>query len=114
MMTMLNPAAVSPLPGTPAAPGRHAYDLRSHRNLRGPYTAGGELLGFVVPKLMITDPEPAKPASTAIVAIAPDLENAAPPRPKTLTDLAEGNERTRFYPVQRTRDLAFMVAELVK
>jgi len=113
-MTILNPATVSPLPGTPAAPGRHAYDVRSHRNLRGPYTAGGELLRFVVPELMIIDPELAKPASTAIVAIAPDLENAAPPRPKTLTDLAEGTERTRFYAVQRTRDLAFMVAELVK
>lgn len=114
-MTMLHPqAAVSPLPGPLAASGRQAYDLRGHRNLCGPYTAGGALLRFVVPELMIVDPELVKPASTAIVAIAPDLENAAPARPQTLTDLAEGNERTRFYAVQRTRDLAFMVSELVK
>lgn len=114
-MTMLHPAAAAfPLPATLTAAGRHAYDLRSHRNLRGPYTAGGELLRLVVPELMVADRELVKPASTAIVAIAPDLENAAPPRPQTLTDMAEGNERTRFYAVQRTRDLAFMVSELVK
>jgi tetratricopeptide (TPR) repeat protein len=114
-MTIVQPAAaVSPLPGTLAASGRRAYDLRAHRNLRGPYTAGSELLRFVVPELMIAHPELVKPASTAVVAIAPDLENAAPARPQTLTDLAEGNERTRFYAVQRTRTLAFMVSELVK
>src|SRR5579859_2712503 len=92
---------------------RHVCDLRSHRNFRGPYTAGGELLRMVVPELMSVDPGLVKPASTAIVAIAPDLENAAPVRPQTLTDMAEGEERTRFYAVQRTRGLAFMISELV-
>ena len=95
-------------------PGRHAYDLRSHRNLRGPYTAGGDLLRRVVPELMSVDPGLVMPAATAVVAIAPDLESDAPIRPKTLTDMAQGDERTRFYAVQRTRNLAFMVSELVK
>ena len=94
--------------------GRHTLDLRGHRNLRGPYTAGGELLRRVVPELMAVDPDLVKPSATAVVAIAPDLEGAAPVRPQTLTDLAQGDERTRFYPVQRTRDLAYMVSELVK
>ena len=93
--------------------GRYALDLRSHRRLRGPYTAGGELLRRVVPELTRVDPELIKPASTAVVAIAPDLEADAPIRPQTLTDLADGDERTRFYAIQRTRDLAYMVSELV-
>src|SRR5262245_46207360 len=83
--------------------GRYVHDLRGHRNLRGPYTAGGQLLRHIVPELMAVDPALVKPASTAIVAIAPDLEGAAPTRPQTLTDLAEGDERTRFYAVQRAR-----------
>ncbi|HEY1919677.1 MAG TPA: tetratricopeptide repeat protein [Streptosporangiaceae bacterium] len=89
-------------------------DLRSHRNLRGPYTAGGELLRHVVPELMSADPALTKPAATAIAAIAPDLEGELPFRPQTLTDQAQGEERTRLYPSQRTRYLAFMVSELVK
>jgi tetratricopeptide (TPR) repeat protein len=113
-MTQLDNAPVPQSPGGLPASGRHIRDLRSHRNLRGPYTAGGELLRAMVPELMSVDPGLVRPAATAIVAIAPDLENEAPPRPQTLTDTAEGNERTRFYAVQRTRDLAFMVSELVK
>jgi tetratricopeptide (TPR) repeat protein len=93
---------------------RLVVDLRSHRRLRGPYTAGGALLRRIVPEL--TDVEPARMAAlaTAVVAIAPDLEPLVPTRAQTLTDLAEPDERTRFYPVQRTRDLAYMVSELVR
>jgi tetratricopeptide (TPR) repeat protein len=111
-MTMLPTGPAAAL--ADAVPGRHAYDLRSHRNLRGPYTAGGDLLRLVVPELMSVDPGLVKPAATAVVAIAPDLENDAPIRPRTLTDMAQGDERTRFYAVQRTRNLAYMVSELVK
>jgi tetratricopeptide (TPR) repeat protein len=68
----------------------------------------------LVPELMSVDPGLVRPASTAVVAIAPDLETDVPRRPQTLTDLAQGEERTRFYPAQRTRTLAFMVSELVK
>jgi len=93
---------------------RYTLDLRSHHNLRGPYTAGGELLRRIVPELKSVDPDLIKPVSTAVVAIAPDLESDVPIRPQTLTDLAQGDERTRFYAVQRTRDLSFMVSELVK
>jgi tetratricopeptide (TPR) repeat protein len=91
-----------------------ALDLRSHRRLRGPYTAGGELLRRVVPELTAVDPARVKPMATAVVAIAPDLEGGIPARPQTLTDLADGDERTRFYPVLRTRDLSYLVSELVR
>ena len=89
-------------------------DLRSHRGLRGPYTAGGQLLRHIVPELTEIEPGVMRPLATAVVAIAPDLAGFVPTRPQTLTDLAEGNERTRFYPVQRTRDLAYLVSELVR
>jgi tetratricopeptide (TPR) repeat protein len=94
--------------------GRFVLDLRSHRRLRGPYTAGGQLLRHIVPELTDVDPAVMKPLATAVVAIAPELEGGVPSRPQTLTDLADGDERTRFYPVQRTRDLAYLVSELVR
>jgi tetratricopeptide (TPR) repeat protein len=93
---------------------RHVIELRSHRRLRGPYTAGGELLRRIVPELTHVPAEVMRPLATAVVAIAPDLEAGVPTRPQTLTDLADGDERTRFYPVQRTRDLAYMVSELLR
>jgi tetratricopeptide (TPR) repeat protein len=90
-------------------------DLRSHRRLRGPYTAGGALLRRIVPEVAAIDAELLRPMATAVVAIAPDLEGGPlPARPQTLTDLADGDERTRFYPVQRTRDLAYLVSEVVR
>ena len=113
-MTTVHTQPVPAPPSAPLARGRHALDLRSHRNLGGPYTAGSELLRRVVPELMSMDPGLVKPASTAVVAITPDLEGDVPRRPQTLTDLARGEERTRFYPAQRTRAHAFMVSELVK
>ncbi len=101
-------------PSTKSVPQPFTLDLRSHRRLRGPYTAGGELLRHVVPELTEVDPDLVKPMATAVVAIAPDLEGGIPARPQTLTDLADGDERTRFYPVLRTRDLAYLVSELVR
>src|ERR1700678_858499 len=102
IMTTVHTQPVPAPPSAPLARGRHALDLRSHRNLGGPYTAGSELLRRVVPELMSMDPGLVKPASTAVVAITPDLEGDVPRRPQTLTDLARGEERTRFYPAQRT------------
>ncbi|MGL5811706.1 MAG: hypothetical protein ACRCYQ_17330, partial [Nocardioides sp.] len=110
MTIVETPTATAP---TFAAP-RFVVDIRSHRRLRGPYTGGGELLRRVVPELTGLDPELVRPMATAVVAIAPDLEGKAPPRPRTLTDQALGIERTRFYPVERTRDLAYMVSELLR
>lgn len=93
-------------------PGRRIVDIRCHRRLRGPYTGGGALLRVVVPEAA-GDPA-LKRLATAVVAITPDLASAVPPRPQTLTDLAQNDERTRFYPVQRTRDLSYMVSEIVR
>jgi len=110
-MTALDTRPITSAPSTPPA---FVLDLRSHRRLRGPYTAAGELLRRIVPELRDLDPALVRPMATAVVAIAPDLEGEVPTRPQTLTDLADGDERTRFYPVQRTRDLAYLVSELIR
>ncbi|MGL5825343.1 MAG: tetratricopeptide repeat protein [Nocardioides sp.] len=109
------PARTVPGPSSvPTTGSRRVLDLRCHRRLRGPYTGGGQLLRLIVPELAELDPELVRPMATAVVAIAPDLEGKAPPRPQTLTDQALGIERTRFYPVERTRDLAYLVSELLR
>lgn len=110
-MTILDASSVS---STPEVQQPFALDLRSHRRLRGPYTAGGQLLRHIVPELSGIDPALVAPMVTAVVAIAPDLEEGAPARPQTLTDLADGEERTRFYNVLRSRELAYLISELVR
>ena len=94
--------------------GRRIVDVRCHRRLRGPYTGGGALLRVAVPEVAAAGNPDLKRLATAVVAITPDLEGAVPPRPQTLTDLAQNDERTRFYPVQRTRDLSYMVSEILR
>lgn len=101
------------------APGQ-VLVLRAHRRLRGPYTAGGELLRHIVPALV--ESEAAAPdraladllarSTVAVEAIAPELRPALPSGPLTLTNLAQGEERTRYYSVSRTRDLAHAVSDL--
>jgi tetratricopeptide (TPR) repeat protein len=48
-----------------------------------------------------------------VASIAPDLTTHLPARALTLTDLADDDERTRFYPLGRTYDLAYLVSRLV-
>lgn len=94
--------------------GRRIVDVRCHRRLRGPYTGGGALLRVVIPQVSTVGYPDLKRFATAVVAITPDLAGDVPSRPQTLTDLAQNDERTRFYPVQRTRDLSYMVSEIVR
>lgn len=109
-----DPVTLPEPPATVHPKGRpHVLELRCHRRLRGPYSGGSALLRAIVPELGAVAPELAAASSTAVVAIAPDLQGRVPDRPATLTDLADGSERTRFYAVARTRDLAYMVSELV-
>lgn len=85
----------------------------SHRRRRGPYTAGGYLLRQVVPELLAHDAALVAARSTEINAIAPDLGELIPRPPQTLTNLAEPEERTRFYAVGRTARLAHGVTEML-
>lgn len=96
-----------------AAPQAPHFDLRSHRQLRGPYTAGGALLRGVVPELLGQHGDLLTARSIEIAAVAPELTPLVPPRPRTLTEGASQVERTRFYSATRTRRLANGIAELL-
>jgi tetratricopeptide (TPR) repeat protein len=88
-------------------------DVRCHRRLRGPYTAGGFMMRSVVPELLEHDPELVAARVNEVIALAPDLTSRVPVPPQTLTYLANAQERTRFYAAARTRRLAHGVAELL-
>ncbi len=96
------------------AEARPSVELRCERTRRGPYTAGGALLRHLVPELMQADRPSVARHSLAIVSVAPDLAETAPRAPQTLTNLAKGDERTRLYSSERTRNLAYDVSELVR
>jgi tetratricopeptide (TPR) repeat protein len=98
--------------GGPTAPEPH-LDVRCHRRLRGPFTAGGQLLHAVVPDLLEDDAELLAAHASEVVALAPDLASLVPTRPRTLTNLAESTERTRFYPASRALRIAHGIVELL-
>ena len=87
--------------------------MRCHRRLRGPYTAAGAVLRHAVPELLAIDRDLVAARATEIVALAPELTSVIPVAPQTLTNLANREERTRFYAVTRTLRLSHGAAELL-
>ena len=97
----------------PAAPEPH-ISVRCHRRLRGPYSGGGALLrDHVVPELLEHAADLVAPRAIEIIALAPELAPRVPAPPWTLTEHAEGLERTRYYAASRSRRLAHGIAELL-
>ena len=88
-------------------------ELRSHRRLRGPYTAGAALLRHVIPELVPEHGELVAARATEVVSLAPEITSLVPAPLRTLTSLANRAERTRFYPTARTLHVAHGVAELL-
>lgn len=107
------PAAESSSTGA-LPPSPESYlDIRCHRRLRGPYTAGGTLLRHVVPELLPSHADLLVARTIEITAIAPELVPLIPAQPQTLTDNANPVERTRFYAAARTKRIAHGVSELL-
>lgn len=97
----------------PAAP-EPDISVRCHRQLRGPYSGGGALLrDHVVPELLERAADLVTPRTIEIIALAPELAPRLPAPPSTLTEHAEGLERTRYYAANRSRRLAHGIAELL-
>ncbi|MYW63415.1 tetratricopeptide repeat protein [Streptomyces sp. SID8379] len=91
-----------------------ALTVRSHRRLRGPFTAAHCLLHQAVPQLVERDSELVAAArALEVESIAPELMAMVPTPPQTLTNLAAAKERTRFYPATRALRIAHGVAELL-
>lgn len=88
-----------------------AFD--AHRRLRGPYSAGGELLRLMVPELLVDAPEALASQANAVAIAAPDLAQVVPSVSKTLTSEAPVGERTRYWSAQRTREVALGIVALV-
>ncbi|MBC3839215.1 hypothetical protein GXW82_00385 [Streptacidiphilus sp. 4-A2] len=66
-----------------------------------------------MPELAEREPDLVTARATEVLALAPDLVPLVPDAPQTLTNIAKGVERTRFYPAERTRRLAHGIAELL-
>ena len=88
--------------------------LDAHRRLRGPYTAAGTLLRAIVPATMVTDADLTGRHDIEILAAAPELRQIMPMARETLTSSASVRERTRFYPADRTAQLAHGMTEFLR
>jgi tetratricopeptide (TPR) repeat protein len=109
------PAATRGLPPSAPLPSARGpfIEVRSHRRLRGPYTAAGAVLRHAVPELLAIDRELVAARAAEIVTMAPELTPVIPAAPQTLTNCASTEERTRFYPAVRTLRLSHGAAELL-
>src|SRR5512133_1500427 len=88
--------------------------LDAHRRLRGPYTAAGTLLRGLVPQVLTVAPALPGRYDIEILAAAPELRVSLPMTRETLTSEATVRERTRFYPADRTAQLAHGITEFLR
>ena len=88
--------------------------IDAHRRLRGPYTAAGTLLRALVPDVLQLLPALPGRFDIEILAAAPELSAIMPMARQTLTSSAAVRERTRFYPVDRTTQLANGLIEFLR
>lgn len=87
--------------------------LDAHRRHRGPFTAAGDLVRAVVPAARERRSEIVGRHDIGILSVAPELRTLVPSNHETLTSLAPGEERTRFYPRARTNRIAHDLTELL-
>jgi tetratricopeptide (TPR) repeat protein len=97
-----------------AVPPALAEPIDAHRRLRGPYTAGGSLMRALVPLVLAEFPALPGRFDIEILAAAPELNAIMPMARETLTSSAAVRERTRFYSVDRTTQLAHGMTELLR
>jgi len=86
----------------------------AHRQLRGPYTAGGELVRLLVPRLAGGRPDLVTAHDIEILRVAPEIRTHLAPTRETLTSTAPPEERIRFYPASWTQRIAHGLTELIR
>jgi tetratricopeptide (TPR) repeat protein len=84
------------------------------RRHRGPYTGVGTLLRAMVPDTHRRAPDLVARNVIAMLCAAPELEPLVGGAPGTLTSLAPGDERTRWYSPLRTRRIAHGLVEFLR
>jgi tetratricopeptide (TPR) repeat protein len=97
-----------------SAPPALVEPVDAHRRLRGPYTAAGSLMRALVPQVLAESPELPGRYDIEILAAAPELNAIMPMARTTLTASAAVRERTRFYSVDRTTQLAHGMTEFLR
>lgn len=102
------------LAGSLAVPPALVGPVDAHRRLRGPYTAAGSLMRSLVPRVLAEFPELPGRFDIEILAAAPELNAVMPMARQTLTSSATVRERTRFYSVDRTTQLAHGMTEFLR
>ncbi|MGI8668061.1 MAG: tetratricopeptide repeat protein [Jatrophihabitans sp.] len=102
------------LSGQLALPPALVPAVDAHRRLRGPYTAAGTLLRTLVPRVLAERPELPGRYDIEILAAAPELRAVMPMARETLTSAATVAERTRFYPADRSAQLAHGLTEFLR
>ncbi|WP_328874368.1 tetratricopeptide repeat protein [Streptomyces sp. NBC_00287] len=91
-----------------------AVRVDCHRRLRGPYTGLGGLLRALVPSVYTSRPDLVRDHQVEILTGAPELHALLEAEPETLTRLAVGEERTRFYSEARSRRTPHGIVEFLK
>lgn len=94
--------------GTALAP-----PINADRRLRGPYTAGGAIVGAVLPVAARSWPELVAAHDIALRTVAPDLADLVPARRLTLADGLAPDERILVPAPQRTLRIANSLADFV-
>lgn len=93
--------------------GEGAIVVSAHRNWGGPYTAGGQVARILTPLLLEHMPALAARHDIELLAMAPDLDTLLTPTHPTLDAMTGFPERTRLFPVERTKWIAHGVADLL-
>ncbi|CCK26807.1 hypothetical protein BN159_2428 [Streptomyces davaonensis JCM 4913] len=91
-----------------------AVRVDCHRRLRGPYTGLGGMLRALVPSVFARRPDLVRDHQVEILTAAPELHALLEAEPETLTRLAVGEERTRFYSEARSRRTPHGIVEFLK
>ena len=62
----------------PRNPSAERYDIDAHRNLGGPYTAGGQLVRCLMERARVLTPDLLTTHQLTLLSVAPDLANQVP------------------------------------
>ncbi|MFP5346251.1 MAG: hypothetical protein ACLGIA_04405, partial [Actinomycetes bacterium] len=87
--------------------------VSANRRLHGPYSASGEVVRQLAPTLAASSPEHLARHDVEVLAVAPELRSTVVNRRATLTTTTSPQNRTRYYPRDRTTRLAQGLTELV-
>jgi tetratricopeptide (TPR) repeat protein len=94
--------------------GKPEISTNCHRRLRGPYTGISAVLDELLPTIMTAYPDLVERHRVALTTAVPWLTTLVGAPQPTLTTLAEGEERTRYYSPVRAWRVSHGLIELIE